>query len=64
MVELSFYAVLPLWFLVGERLARGRPLRTWAGRELAALAALSVVSVLAQLRRRRRRAPSPPSADS
>lgn len=45
-VEMSFYALLPLWFLLSERFARGRTQRQWVTVELAALAALSAASAL------------------
>jgi peptidoglycan/LPS O-acetylase OafA/YrhL len=45
-VELSFYALLPLWFVLSERLARGRPLRRWVTLEISGLAALSAVSMV------------------
>lgn len=44
-VELTFYAALPLWFLLSERLARALGPRRWIGAELALLAALAVASV-------------------
>ena len=34
-VELTFYVTLPLWFLLAERFARGRPARVWVPVELA-----------------------------
>lgn len=45
-VEFSFYAALPLWFLLSERLAKASRGRAWIARELALLAVLSVVSVV------------------
>lgn len=45
-VEFTFYAALPLWFLLSERLARGRSTRAWVSLELALLAGLSAASVL------------------
>lgn len=45
-VELSFYAALPLWFLLSERLARGRTTRAWVTSELIGLAALSIASLV------------------
>lgn len=45
-VELTFYATLPFWFLLTERLTRGRPVRVWVPLELALLAILSAASVV------------------
>lgn len=44
-VELSFYAVLPLWFLLSERVARALGPRRWVSAELGLLAALAAASV-------------------
>lgn len=43
-VELTFYAALPLWFLFGERLWQGRSLRGWVTIEIGALAVISMIS--------------------
>lgn len=45
-VELSFYAVLPLWFVLSERLARGEGTRTWVASELGLLAILAAASTV------------------
>jgi peptidoglycan/LPS O-acetylase OafA/YrhL len=45
-VEVGFYLALPIWFLLSERLARGRSLRSWVSGEVAVLATLSIVSVI------------------
>lgn len=49
-VEVGFYALLPLFALAAERLARRRPAARWVGRELGVLALLSLVSILLHLR--------------
>src|SRR6476660_9542643 len=43
-VELTFYAALPLYVLLAERLARGRSVASWMRSELLLLAALAVTS--------------------
>jgi peptidoglycan/LPS O-acetylase OafA/YrhL len=45
-VELTFYATLPFWFLLTEQLARGRTRRGWVALELCVLAALGATSVI------------------
>jgi peptidoglycan/LPS O-acetylase OafA/YrhL len=45
-VELTFYGTLPIWFLLMERFARGRPARQWVPVELTVLAMVSVISVV------------------
>jgi peptidoglycan/LPS O-acetylase OafA/YrhL len=49
-VEIGFYALLPLYALGADRLARARPSARWASRELGLLAVLSLVSILLHLR--------------
>lgn len=44
-VELTFYAALPLWFLLSERLARGRSTRAWVQIEILGLALLAAISL-------------------
>ena len=44
-VELTFYAALPLYVLLAERLARGRASNSWLRLELVLLAVIAVVSV-------------------
>lgn len=44
-VEVTFYAALPLYVLLAERLARGRKMLEWVRLELVLLAALAVASV-------------------
>jgi peptidoglycan/LPS O-acetylase OafA/YrhL len=48
-VELTFYAVLPVYVLVVERLTRRLALRGWALAQLSTLAGLSALSVIPQL---------------
>lgn len=45
-VELTFYAVLPIYALTAERLVRGRAKRTWVSLELGLLGALALASVV------------------
>lgn len=45
-VEVTFYAALPLYVLAATRLARGRSVRSWMRLELLLLAAVSVLSVV------------------
>ncbi|MGI8580009.1 MAG: acyltransferase family protein [Solirubrobacteraceae bacterium] len=49
-VEVGFYALLPLFALVAERLARRRSGAGWVRRELGILALLSLISILLHLR--------------
>ncbi len=44
-VEMTFYAVLPLYVLFATRLARGRSVRSWMWTELLVLVGLAAVSV-------------------
>jgi peptidoglycan/LPS O-acetylase OafA/YrhL len=45
-IEMTFYAALPLYALAAAHLARGRSVRSWVRLELLLLAVLSVVSVV------------------
>jgi peptidoglycan/LPS O-acetylase OafA/YrhL len=49
-VEVGFYALLPLYALGADRLARRRPSTCWVRRELGLLAVLSAASILLHLR--------------
>jgi peptidoglycan/LPS O-acetylase OafA/YrhL len=49
-VEISFYALLPVFALAADRLARKRSSVGWVGRELGVLALLSLFSILMHLR--------------
>lgn len=43
--EMSFYILLPFYALLAGRLARGRPAKTWAWRELGLLTGLAALSI-------------------
>ena len=45
-VEVTFYAVLPLYVIAAARLARGRSVGRWMSVELLVLAALSAISIV------------------
>lgn len=47
-VELTFYALLPLYVIAADRLARGRTTRSWVTLELSLLVVLSVVTAFAK----------------
>lgn len=47
-VELTFYAMLPLYVIAADRLARGRSTAHWVGLELLLLAALSGAAMFAK----------------
>ena len=47
-VEVTFYAALPLYVLVANRLARGRAASTWMRNELIALVALATIATVAK----------------
>ncbi len=45
-VELTFYVTLPLYVLVADRLAKGRPRRSWVPLELGLLTLLALASIV------------------
>ncbi len=45
-IEASFYLALPLYALIADRLASGRPTRTWLALELGGLATLSLATII------------------
>lgn len=47
-VELTFYLTLPLYVLMADRLARGRPASSWVRAELLILAVLATASTVAR----------------
>ena len=47
-VEVTFYAALPLYVVLADRLARGRSTRTWMRNELLLLAGLGAASLIAR----------------
>lgn len=49
-VEFTFYAALPLYALLAERMARGRNPRSWLALELILLAAIAIASVILRFR--------------
>jgi peptidoglycan/LPS O-acetylase OafA/YrhL len=47
-IEMTFYAALPLYVVVADRLARGRSVQSWMRAELLLLAVAAAISVLAR----------------